>query len=87
MKVNVEGTANIINAALATGVKKLMHVSSVAAIGRSRGNEVIHEDTPWEDSALNSNYAITKFLSEREVWRGVAEGLNAVIVNPSLPYR
>ena len=84
MRVNVEGTANVVNIALEAGVKKLLHVSSVAAIGRSRGDEVIHENTPWEDSALNSNYAISKFLSEREVWRGIAEGLNAVIVNPSL---
>jgi dihydroflavonol-4-reductase len=84
MRVNVEGTANVVNTALATGVKKLLHVSSVAAIGRSRGTGLVTEETPWEDSVVNSNYAISKFLAEREVWRGVAEGLDAVIVNPSL---
>jgi nucleoside-diphosphate-sugar epimerase len=84
MKLNVEGTANVVNTALATGVKKLLHVSSVAAIGRSRGTQLVNEETQWEDGAANSNYAISKFLAEREVWRGVAEGLDAVIVNPSL---
>ncbi|HYV93749.1 MAG TPA: NAD-dependent epimerase/dehydratase family protein [Chitinophagales bacterium] len=84
MKVNVEGTANVVNVALEKKIKKLVHVSSVAAIGSSRNDEVVNETTEWEDGKRNSNYAISKFLGEREVWRGIAEGLNAVIVNPSL---
>jgi nucleoside-diphosphate-sugar epimerase len=84
MKVNVEGTANVVNAALNAGVKKLVHVSSVAAIGRSRNDVLVNEDTAWEEGKNNSNYAVSKFLAEREVWRGTAEGLEAVIVNPSL---
>jgi len=84
MEVNVRGTTNVVDTALASGIRKLVHVSSVAAIGRNRDNELVNENTIWENSKLHSNYAISKFLAEREVWRGMAEGLNAVIVNPSL---
>ena len=80
-KVNVEGTANIVNAALEAGTKKLCHVSSVAAIGTPEKNGVLKEDD-WKDVNKNSGYALSKFQAEREVWRGIAEGLNAVIVNP-----
>ena len=83
MKVNVEGTANTVNAALENGVRKLVHLSSVSAIGRARDAAVVNENTEWEQNKLTTNYALSKFLAEREVWRGVAEGLNAVIVNPS----
>jgi len=84
MKVNVRGTSNVVNVSLDKKIKKLVHVSSVAAIGRNRNEQVVNESTAWEEGNRNSNYAIAKFLSEREVWRGIAEGLNAVIVNPSL---
>ena len=84
MRTNIEGTANVVNTSLDNKVRKLIHVSSVAAVGRSRDDEIVDENTPWENGKHNSNYAISKFLAEREVWRGVAEGLNAVIMNPSL---
>ncbi|GAB3905507.1 NAD-dependent epimerase/dehydratase family protein [Larkinella knui] len=90
-KVNVEGTANVVNICLAKGVRKLGYVSSVAAIGRPtiKGENdnapiVIDEDQRWEESPQNSFYGQTKYRAELEVWRGVAEGLNAVMVNPSL---
>jgi nucleoside-diphosphate-sugar epimerase len=83
MKVNVEGTANVVNASLENGIRKLVHLSSVSAIGRSKDETIVNESTEWEQNKLTTNYALSKFLSEREVWRGVAEGLNAVIVNPS----
>jgi dihydroflavonol-4-reductase len=83
-QVNVEGTANMVNVALATGIKKFCHVSSIAALGRSRHSENIDEDSKWEDSPINSNYAISKMKGELEVWRGIEEGLNAVIVNPGV---
>jgi dihydroflavonol-4-reductase len=83
MKVTVKGTANVVNVALQQQIKKLVHVSSVAAIGRGRNHEAVNEATAWEESRLNSSYSIGKYLAEREVWRGIAEGLNAVIVNPS----
>ena len=84
MKINVEGTANVVNAALDTGVKKLCYVSSIAAIGRAKNGEAITEDTEWEPSGNNSVYAISKYAAECEVWRAIAEGLDAVIVNPSV---
>lgn len=82
MKVNVEGTANIVNAALAAGIRKLVHVSSVASLGRKRNNSTVTENVKWDDNANPSVYGKSKYLGELEVWRGIAEGLDAVIVNP-----
>ena len=84
MRVNIEGTANVVNASLLKGVKKLCHVSSIAALGRAEEEKVVTEETTWKSSKQNSNYAISKYGGEREVWRGTEEGLNAVIVNPSI---
>jgi nucleoside-diphosphate-sugar epimerase len=83
-KINVEGTANIVNVCLANGVSKLCYVSSVAALGRKKNDHLISEEAKWEHSPYNSYYAQTKYLAELEVWRGMAEGLPAVIVNPSI---
>jgi nucleoside-diphosphate-sugar epimerase len=84
LKINVEGTANVVNMSLDAGVKKLLYVSSVAAIGRARENAAVNEECEWQDSKNNSRYSISKFQGEMEVWRGIAEGLDAVIVNPSI---
>lgn len=84
MRVNVEGTRNMVNAALHCGVKKFCHVSSIAALGRALEGESIDEESPWTRSKNNSVYSISKHEAEMEVWRGMAEGLNATIVNPSL---
>jgi nucleoside-diphosphate-sugar epimerase len=84
MRINLDGTANVVNAALDTGIKKLCFVSSVAALGRGEENIMIDENGDWSDSKENSAYAKSKYTAEREVWRGVAEGLKAVIVNPSI---
>lgn len=84
LQVNVEGTANVVNLALEYGIKKIVHVSSVAALGRAKQQADINEEAQWEDSRNNSYYAISKHLSEMEIWRGIAEGLDAVIVNPSI---
>ncbi len=83
-KVNVEGTANIVNAALEKGVKKVCHVSSVAALGRADNDKIITEETVWKTSNKNSAYAISKYAAEREVWRAAEEGLDTVIVNPCI---
>lgn len=82
--VNIEGTANVVNAAIDAGVRKMVHVSSVAALGRIRENEIITEKMRWSEESSNSEYGKSKYLGEMEVWRGVGEGLDAVIVNPSL---
>ena len=84
LKINIEGTANIVNACINSNVEKLVHVSSVAALGRIREDEMITEKMNWIEETSNSIYGKSKYFSELEVWRGIAEGLNAVIVNPSL---
>ena len=81
-KINVEGTANVVNACLNAGVRKLIYVSSVAALGRIRVGEMINETMQWTQETSNSKYGHSKYLAEIEVWRGVVEGLNAVVVNP-----
>ncbi len=81
-KINIEGTANIVNAALDAGVKKLVHVSSVSALGRMREDELVNETMNWTEETSNSNYGQSKYLAEMEVWRGIGEGLDAVMVNP-----
>jgi dihydroflavonol-4-reductase len=81
---NVEGTANLVNAALEKGVRKICHVSSVAALGRLDEQQLITEETNWVPSKKISGYSESKFFSEVEIWRGIEEGLNAVIVNPSI---
>jgi dihydroflavonol-4-reductase len=83
MKINREGTANVVNVALSQGVKKLCHVSSTAAIGGEAGT-LLNETTPWKQNPTTSGYSISKYSAEKEVWRGVEEGLDAVIVNPSV---
>ena len=84
MRVNVQGTANIVNACIAGEVKKLLHVSSVSALGRKRNNTTVTEEAKWSEENNLSGYGKSKYYAELEVWRGVSEGLNAVIVNPTI---
>ena len=84
MQVNVEGTANLVNYALDAGVQKFVHVSSIAALGRSKEASHLNESSRWETSKHNTQYAISKYLGEQEVWRGAAEGLEVAIVNPAM---
>ncbi len=84
LAVNITGTANVVNACLENNVKKLLHVSSIASLGQAEKDELIDENAKWKTSRNNSGYAISKYGGEREVWRGIEEGLNAVIVNPSV---
>ena len=83
-KINREGTANIVNICLENKVQKLVHVSSVAAIGRLEKDMPINENIIWKKERNKSSYSESKYLAEMEVWRGIAEGLNAVIINPSI---
>jgi nucleoside-diphosphate-sugar epimerase len=84
-KTNIEGTANIVNFALAKGVKKLCHISSIAALGDVIGTEtVINEVAEWNPEKQHSDYAISKYGAEIEVWRGQQEGLDVIIVNPGV---
>ena len=81
---NTLGTENIVNAALERGIKKLLHVSSSSAIGKAPDASLANEGMIWTESPSNTGYSISKFRSEMEVWRGIQEGLNAVIVNPTI---
>ena len=84
-KTNIEGTANIVNLCVDFKVKKLCHVSSIAALGTPKDYEnSITEETEWNPEDLHSDYAITKYGAEMEVWRGHQEGLEVVIVNPGV---
>lgn len=84
-KINIEGTANVVNCCIDFGVKKLCHVSSIAALGTPKEHETtITEETEWNPEELHSDYAITKYGAEMEVWRGHQEGLEVVIVNPGV---
>ncbi|MEW5676820.1 NAD-dependent epimerase/dehydratase family protein [Flavobacterium enshiense] len=84
-KVNIEGTANMVNCAIDFGVEKFCYVSSIAALGDTKeGETVISEATEWNPEKNHGDYALTKFGAEMEVWRGSQEGLNVVVVNPGI---
>ncbi len=82
--INELGTQNIVNTCLFYKTKKLVHISSIAAVGREQFDNPISEKTKWQDGKQNSNYAKSKYAAEMQVWRGIAEGLNAAILNPSV---
>jgi dihydroflavonol-4-reductase len=84
LKVNIEGTANLVNLSLEKKIDKFCFVSSVSTLGRADHNGLTDEETFWVPTGKNSVYAISKYGAEREVWRGMEEGLNAVVVNPSV---
>lgn len=84
MKTNVEGTANVVNLCLEHKIAKLVHVSSIATMGLTSDGTLITEDTPWKSEFISSNYAKSKRKAEMEIHRGIAEGLNAVMVNPGV---
>lgn len=86
MKINREGTANMVNLSLDLGIEHFCYVSSTAAVGDKdiSPNELVDEDGKWILTEETSGYAISKYSAEKEVWRGIEEGLKAVIVNPSV---
>lgn len=84
INVNYRGTENVVNAALHFDNIPLVYISSIAAIGRAELCEVIDEETPWKNSPNNSMYAVSKYMGEREVWRGMQEGLSVLVVNPAV---
>lgn len=83
-EINVTGTKYLVDLALSHNIKYFIHISSVAALGRSKLAGTISETNKWEYSKWNTNYGESKYLAELEVWRGVIEGLNAVVFNPSV---
>ncbi|NQX76823.1 NAD-dependent epimerase/dehydratase family protein [Gilvibacter sp.] len=83
-KVNIEGTANLVNVALGAGVKKLCHISSVATLGTPLGDQPTTEKTEWNPQQPGSVYAISKYGAEMEIWRGGQEGLQVSMVLPAV---
>ncbi len=81
---NVEATKTLVNLCLEKQIHQFIHISSVAAIGRNKKINTMNEDSRWFESRLNTQYGKSKYLAEMEVWRGMAEGLPAVIFNPSV---
>ena len=81
--VNADGTANVVNMAIENNIKRIVHISSISAIGRTANGDHVSEEKKWEDSKLNTHYGISKHKAEMEAWRGFGEGLNGVIINPS----
>lgn len=84
LKVNIDGTTNLVNLSVEKKIRKFLYVSSVATLGRNHSAGFTDEETFWKTSIKNTAYSISKYGGEREVWRGMEEGLNAVIVNPSV---
>jgi len=84
MENNIQGTANVVNTCLKLGIANLIHVSSVAALSRKEGSDVITADSEWEESKYNTEYAKSKYYAELEAWRGKEEGLNVGVVNPGI---
>ena len=83
-KINIEGTENIVNVAIAKKIKKICYISSVAAIGKSLTSEIVDETCYFKVNKNESNYAISKYYAEQEVWRASQEGVDVVILNPSI---
>ena len=84
MRINTEGTRNLVNACLAHRIGNFIHISSVGALGRTKGQTLIDEDNKWVEQASHTAYATSKYLAELEVFRGQEEGLRTVTLNPSV---
>jgi nucleoside-diphosphate-sugar epimerase len=82
--INEKGTENMVNACLQKKIRALCHVSSIATINNLDYTLPLSEEVFWKKSGKESDYAISKYNAEREVWRGIEEGLNALIVNPGV---
>jgi nucleoside-diphosphate-sugar epimerase len=82
-QVNEDGTANVVNMMLEKNIRRLVYISSVAALGRTADGGHVNEEKKWEESKVNTHYGRSKYKAELHVWRGIGEGLEAVILNPS----
>lgn len=83
-EVNIYGTEKLVNACVLKGVQKLCHVSSVAALGKTEDGKMVDEETNWLPDKKNTGYSIAKHYSEMQAWRSMHEGLDVVVVNPSI---
>jgi dihydroflavonol-4-reductase len=83
-QTNTIGTKYVVNACLNLGIRKLVYLSSVAALGRNKKSVMVDESSQWTNSSLNTYYGESKYLAELEVWRGKEEGLDVAVINPSV---
>lgn len=83
-KINIEGTANIVNLCVVFKIKKLCYISSIAAMDVSLGEKYVTENFTWNQEKYHNEYAISKHGAEIEVWRGTQEGVPAIIMNPGV---
>jgi len=84
MEINAEGTRHVVNECLAAGVNRLVHISSIGALGAQRGQTLVDESNKWLEGSPHSVYAESKYLAELEVFRGQEEGLSTIMINPSV---
>jgi len=86
LRTNVEGTTGLMRAAQAAGVERIVHCSSVAALGLTKDGSPANEDTPVDPQKIAGAYKRSKYLGEQAVRQLIRdEGLPAVIVNPAAP--
>jgi nucleoside-diphosphate-sugar epimerase len=83
-RINILGTANVVNVCNEKQVRKLAYISSVSTLSMKENTNVLDEESYWKTNGKETNYARSKYLAEMEVWRGIEEGLNAVMVNPTI---
>lgn len=84
IRINKEYTANVVNMALQAGIKKILYCSSISTLPKQKGQDLITEANMWDNEAAYSNYGLSKYLGECEIYRGIEEGLLGVIVNPGV---
>ena len=84
LEINEKGSAYLVDLCLSHSIKKLIYISSIAALGNDPSASIIDENTPWDKNTDKTPYAYSKYGGEMEVWRGMEEGLNAVIINPAI---
>lgn len=84
LDINQTGTQQIVNACLASSVSHLVYIGSIASLGKEKNGVTLDEKSPWLDNAFSTNYGLSKYLGELEVWRGNGEGLPVSVVLPSL---
>ena len=83
-RINVVGTERVVDACLAAGVERLIHISSISATGRAGAGETVDESTKWQENTSPGKYGQSKRGAEQEVWRGIEEGLHGIMLNPGV---
>lgn len=83
-EINVQGTENLVNLAISEKVREFVYISSIAVLDNLPGEESVNENSKFDSEKTHSEYAISKKKGEMVVWRGSQEGLNVLVVYPSV---